>query len=318
MGEGRGGSFSLPRRIVGRVGDRFAGQSCVLCTEPSRGVGEHVWPRWFIGEFPREECYSIEKNGVPYTKRDGREPVTYTALQGVHVPMCEGCNSQLDRTIEKPAMGLVQQLVRSEPHAWPSVPAEDVGTLVRWLLKVGLLTLHPEAQHDSPHVDRDLAFQRSRTVKSEWLEWMRAGTPPPDGFSVYAMRRSDRVEQPWRGEKRWIFLPRVVVASKDWHYRTWEFGIPDLDITIVWHPGWPVLHPLVEEGRAATLWPTPSDVDFAALPELHRDEFRFCTGGPTTPFTDTEQLRRAAQTPLQVGQLPLGSSCGGTTPPAER
>ena len=29
-----------------------------------------------------------------------------------------------------------------------------------------------------------------------------------------------------------------------------KIGIRGLDITMVWHPGWPIAHPLVAEGRA--------------------------------------------------------------------
>jgi hypothetical protein len=48
--------------------------------------------------------------------------------------------------------------------------------------------------------------------------------------------------------------------------------IYELDAAIVWHPGWPIEHPLVAEGRGAVLWPNPAAIDFAALGEVRECE----------------------------------------------
>jgi hypothetical protein len=90
-------------------------------------------------------------------------------------------------------------------------------------------------------------------------------------------------------------------GAKNLHYQTSVAGIRDIAATVVWHASWRILHPLVEEGRAVKLWPDPSPVDPAMLPEVHPDEFRFLLTGDSVHFTDDEHLRRVAQTPLQVG-----------------
>ena len=88
--------------------NRFPGEVCVICVAPSVGVGEHVWPRWFLQEFAGEGPFYTEKSGEPLLRRDAT-PATHESLQGVHVPMCERCNGRLDKYIEKPAKDVVRR-----------------------------------------------------------------------------------------------------------------------------------------------------------------------------------------------------------------
>lgn len=300
--DARGGQRLVRRPYPDRVVDRSAG-TCVLCPAPSRGVGEHVWSKWFIKDHQGEGPFTIEKDGVLYRKRNGG--ATWPDLQGVHVPMCEACNSRLNRTIEEPAKEIVRQfLPTSEEYTWPSVRAAGVGALARWFLKVGLLKAHPRARHDCPQVHRDTDHRRDDRAEPELLDWMRNDSSP-NGFSVFALRRGIRGQEPSNEEKRVIFLPHITIGTKDLHYMTWTIGIRDLEVSIVWHPGWPIVHPLVEEGRVAKLWPNPSQVNFAELPEVHPDAFRFCPIGITMALADDEELQRAAQTPLQADMDPI-------------
>lgn len=288
-------------RIVDDVSNRFPGKSCVLCSNPSEGVGEHVWPSWLIKAFHGEGPFTIEKGGTPYPKRDGT-PATTEALQGVHVPMCGECNRRLSRSIEIPAKTVIRQIMpMSATHTWPKITATEAEDLARWFLKVGLLNTHPEAVHDSPQAQRDRAFRRHAQVEPAWLEWMKTDTAPPEWFSVFLTRQSVSGGQSWDGEKTLLELPNVRVGAKNLNYQTWVAGIRGLAVTVVWHPYWPIQHPLVEEGRAAKLWPDPSLVNFALLPEVHPDEFRFLLSGTSVHFTDDDHLRRVAETPLQVG-----------------
>lgn len=286
--------------MVDDVSNRFPGKSCVLCPKPSKGVGEHVWPAWLIKEFHGEGPFTIEKSGIPYPKRDGT-PLKAGALHSVHVPMCEECNGRLSRSVEVPAKTVIRKIMpRSGSHTWPEITAVEAGVLARWFLKVGLLNTHPEAVHDSPQVQKDRVFRRHNQDEPEWLEWMRAEVAPPGGFSVFLTRQSVSGGQPWNGARHFLELPNVSVGERDLHYQTWVAGIRGIAVTIVWHPHWPILHPLVEEGRAAKLWPDPSPVNLGLLPEVHPDEFGFFLGGTSVHFTDDDHLGQVAQTPLQV------------------
>lgn len=287
--------------IVDDVPNRFPGQSCVLCPNPSEGVGEHVWPSWLIKEFRGEGPFTVEKGGNPYPKRDGT-PATAEALPSVHVPMCGECNLRLSNSIEVPAKSVIRKILpKPGSHTWPKVTATEAEALARWFLKVGLLNTHPEAVHDSPHVRKDKAFRRKDQDEPAWLQWMRTEKAPPTWFSVFLTRQSVSGGQSWGGEKILLELPNVSVGARNLHYQTWAAGIRGIEATIVWHPYWPILHPLVEEGRAVRLWPNPSLVDFTKLPEVHSDEFRFFLGGTSVHLADDERLRRVAETPLQVG-----------------
>ena len=55
----------------------------------------------------------------------------------------------------------------------------------------------------------------------------------------------------------------VRVGNRGLRLMSREIGIRGLDITMVWHPVWPIAHPLVAEGRAAVFWPNPAAIDFA-------------------------------------------------------
>ncbi|WP_404387840.1 hypothetical protein [Humibacillus xanthopallidus] len=290
--------------------NRFPGQPCVLCPNPSVGVGEHVWSQWLVQEFGDQGPFTSSKGGVPYTKRDGVTVVRLPALPSVHVPMCKSCNELLNRTIEQPVKDIGRRLIPwSEDHAWPLVTAEESAALARWYLKIGLLSAHPKAVHDNPHVDRDEDLPRFASMEPEWLDWMRDGSPPPDGFSIFVTRRAVAEETPWEGETARIFLPHVRVGSHDLRYASRSFGIRGLNISIVWHPSWPILHPLVEAGRACQIWPSPVNVDFGALPELNPREFSFVEGIGVMAVTEDE-FARMTENPLQVGVDPVSAFFG--------
>lgn len=293
------------------MANRFPGLPCALCTDPSDGVGEHVWPRWLLREFHGEGPFTTEKGGIPLTRRDGGTPVTAASLPGVHVPMCGDCNGRLNQLIEEPAKEVVRRLIPwSANHQWPTLSAGEAAALARWFLKVGILSGHPAAVHDNPHVNREADYPRFDEVEPEWLDWMRSGSSPPRDFSVYVARRSIRGEQPWAGDTQRIVLPRrVVVDGKALRYVARSFGIRGLDVTIVWHPDWPLQHPLEAVGRVARLWPTPSPVDFSALPEVHPREVSFVLGLGTQVITATEFQQLTSQ-PLSVHSDPFLSFFG--------
>jgi hypothetical protein len=94
---------------------------------------------------------------------------------------------------------------------------------------------------------------------------MLEGTDLPADLAVFATRRSLFAEVvAWRGPARRIELPGYVrVCNRGLRFMSREIGIRGLDITMVWHPGWPIAHPLAAEGRAAVFWPNPAASDFA-------------------------------------------------------
>lgn len=293
------------------MGNRFPSQACVFCPNPSFGVGEHVWPSWFISEFHGQGPFTTSRAGAPYTKRDNVTPNTSDALLGVHVPACEGCNTVLDTTIEKPAKPVVRRLLalRDSPNKL-ILSADECAALARWLLKVGLLSAHPAAEHDHPGLQRDQDLPQLSTVRAEWLDWMRTGSAPPTEFSVFVTRRDLRGEDAEPPKKQHIVLPRLVVDREDRNFMSRSFGFTGVNVTIVWHPGWPIDHAQVDAGRAARLWPDAREVDFGALPQVHPKELSFWDASIGTLSVSAEQLDVLVQHPLSVDSNPAAMFFG--------
>lgn len=293
------------------MGYRFRGQACVFCPNLSVGVGEHVWPTWFIAEFHGQGPFTTSRAGVPYTKRDGETPLTAEALFGVHVPACQECNAALDTTIEKPGKPVVRRLLGHAGSAEELIlSADECVALARWLLKVGLLSAHPTAEHDHPVLQRDTNVPRLTTIRPEWLQWMLAGSAPPDGFSVYLTRRDLRGEDPAPDHERRIVLPRVIVDGEDRNFMSRSFGFAGVNVTIVWHPGWPIQHAQVDASRAVRVWPDPVKVDFGALPQVHPKELAFWDGAGGSTMLTTDQLAKVAGNPLSVDSDPMQAFFG--------
>jgi hypothetical protein len=257
------------------MADRFRGNICVLCgVRPSVGVGEHVVPAWYAGDFAGEAPFRSENAGVTYHNRRGEVAVQQT-LPVPHVPMCAECNGRLNTFLEEPAKPVIRKLVpRSLNHVWPTITAEEAAALGKWLLKVCLLWGHPEADDDNPHVARGPDIGRFTFVEPEWIAWMGDCVDPPDGFTVYVSRRHPLSGcAPSTGAVYRIELPSFVMAGgRAVRFMKREVGLFGLDATIVWHPGWPIENPLVAEARAALLWPGPAAIDFAALGEVREGE----------------------------------------------
>jgi hypothetical protein len=252
------------------------GSPCVLCGAASTRVGEHVWPAWFLSEFYDEGPFEASKAGVAYTARDSPTPLKSGGLPGVHVPMCESCNTILNTRFEEPAKPVVRQLIPLEAnHIWPKLSAPEVQALALWLLKVGLLTAHPAAVHDLPQVNNDSSFPRLDPFLSEWTSWMSTGSLPPGGFSVYVTRRAVTEDVELGRLRRQVQLPKILVDGRDIRLVQRSFGFRGLNVTIVWHPGWDIKNAQVDEGRAVRLWPQPAETDFALLPEVNPREFEF-------------------------------------------
>lgn len=283
--------------------NRFSGKTCVLCSQPSVGVGEHVIPSWYLSDLLGDAPFKSENAGHEYLKRDGNLAVQLS-LPGTHVPMCLNCNSQMNANIEAPAKPVIRKLVpMSASHMWPTISSVEAAAVGKWLLKVGLLWFHPEAKHDQPQVQQDPNLRRFTYVEPEWLTWMTQGNDPPVDFSVFVSRHDPR---PWSGSTRLIELPELVrVGGRELRFMSREIGIRGLDATIVWHPGWPIAHPLVTEGRAAVLWPNPKAIDFAPLSEVSPAEFQFSSFPGIQKAAEDVYPRWTASHPLAEGVSPL-------------
>lgn len=296
---GRSRQFFISSTYPIYVANRFPNSNCVLCINPSEGVGEHVWSSWLLKDFQEQGPFSTLKNGSPLTKRDGVTPQTTVALPGIHVPMCSTCNNRLNSLIEVPAKGPIRRLIPwVEPHNWPNFDSQERLDAARWFLKVALLMAHPEAVHDNPKVQ--VSPGAAAYFEDSCLDWMRNEDLPPEDFSVYVTRRPVSGEVSPPDNKMELEIPSVVVDGVDLHYMFRTFGMRGLDVAVVWHPGWDLRHPLVEEGRAIQMWPGSAAVNFSGMPVVHPDEFRFVDAHITSIHFTKEMFKNVTKSPLSI------------------
>lgn len=261
---------------------RFAKKLCVLCeTRASSPAGEHVWPKWLLtdtmlfGSGP----YTMHINDEPTRKRrqaDGSPGAvrSQTSLMGARVPMCHVCNGVLNTRFEVPAKDLIRRLIpRNIKHTWPTFTADEVRSLTLWLLKVGLLLKHPEARYVDPV--QDLQAIRWSSVPKALLSWMIDGGEPADSLSVFMSRRDESLPEPLQ---RRIPIPTVRVGNEQTHFLSASFGLRGVDFDLVFHPGWPLRHALVEEGSAVRIWPSPKGIDMEAITPVHPSSMGYLVG----------------------------------------
>ena len=223
-----------------------------------------MWPTWFIDDqFPATEGpFTTEVAGVPQKTRDGVTPRSESSFERVKLPSCADCNAELNRRFEVSAKPIVRELMASNGQV--SLVAGEVQTLGLWLLKTWLLLAHPLAIGSHPGA----APRRWRLeeVSHDLYGWMVNGGPPPDGLSLWVAHEERGGSTP---QTRRIPLPTVEADGRVIAFQVFRCAVRFLDVTLAYHPGWEIDHPLEVEGRAARLWPLSArGVDFAALPPV--------------------------------------------------
>jgi hypothetical protein len=253
---------------------QFEGKTCVLCRRrPSSPTGEHVWPRWLLKMFPPgEKQYTWWISGEQVSKRDG-QPRTHTSVGAVKLPMCVTCNNKaLEPRFEKPAKPLIRLLMDRDGNA--RFGGNDARFVALWFLKTWLLLAHPAARESDP----DVTPARWDSVGDDLYSWLVINQPPPVGFSIWVTKRAEGLPDP--AVTRRIPLPTVVADGREIQFRVKRAGVQFLDVSLVYHPGWEIEHPLEAEGRALRLWPRQADAgaDFSSVPAVHPNDTAWLKG----------------------------------------
>jgi len=103
-----------------------------------------------------------------------------------------------------------------------------------------------------------------------------------------------------------IPLPTVIADGRTIQFRAKRAGVLFLDVSLVYHPGWEIEHPLEAAGRALRLWPRAADAEagFASLPPVHSKDMGWLKG-PTLDFLPGA-LGSADLPPLSSSFDPMG------------
>ena len=236
----------------------FQHVECVLCKRARASHrGEHVLPQWYLRrELVGPGPYSWEAGGRPILDRRG-VPILLDEQQRTQLPVCEVCNGQLERNFERPAKDILSAWFDSDGTL--ALSAEETRNVTRWLIKTLLLLAHPQARLAHPGLDRVAQTHRwSSALPAEYYAWMLTSelspADPPFGLSPWVFRRdlNDSSRGPHR---RGIYLPTVADGAVSIEFRVQQIVFHGMNVSLVYHPGWDIEHPLEVEGRAVRLWP---------------------------------------------------------------
>jgi hypothetical protein len=229
---------------------------------------------------PEAGPYTWEVNGEPVRTRYGL-PRQHVAAGRVKLPVCVVCNGLLAARFEEAAKPLVRHLFGT--HAIAIFDPDEAKAMGLWFLKTWLFLAHPDATNPEPDVDPP----RWRSVPAEVWTWTVSGHPPSEGLSLWVSRRGDSRQTDH--STRYIPLPVVVADGEETEFQVLRAGLgwpgsrspyAGLDVSLVYHPGWGIEHPLEQEGRALRLWPRNQGgpADFAALPPVDPNEIIWVRG----------------------------------------
>lgn len=218
---------------------------CPICAMPAT-TDEHVWPTWLMEHFgPEDGPYTSWIDGEPVVNRDG-DIRSQTSVGSWKLKMCGRCNGDLNTRFEQPTKLIIRRVLRGEAARLDQSESELFGL---WWVKTLLLLAHPRTHCSIPGINPE----PWEPFDSGLTSWLCAGTSPPDGLSAWLLRRGE--DGP--GETARVPLPTVTVDERTTVFRAKRSGIDWLDVSLVYHPGWPVDHPL-EPDLARRIWPCPA------------------------------------------------------------
>ena len=195
-------------------------------------------------------------------------------LNRVQVPCCEYCNRELNRRFERNPRHIVERMFGSTEDLVLEV--DDAALLGLWLVKTMLMLVHPAAVNSVPSM-RSQRWDISRLPNVDLYSWTVTDSSPPDGLSVWLSRVDTHAAA--RPRKPVMHLPTVVADGLSARFMAHSQVMRMWEITLLCHPGWPVIHPLESTGEAVREWPPVGDrIDLAALPAIDAHTVRWVAG----------------------------------------
>lgn len=248
--------------------------TCPICLSTAELTREHVWPNWFLQRMDDEGAppFGWSLNGQPLLDRRN-DQIMGDKRQRIMMPVCGPCNAEMNRRIEVPAKGVVEQLAL---NAWRGrYKREEWRAFGLWWAKVLLLIGREESFLENARLNKlvNLNFETNPD-----LRWLTDGSPVPDHVSVFVYN----ADFTRTGTEHELVLPARVnfddKSSADCHVLS--MATPGLGIAAVSHPGVVIKHPLVSSGRAwEVLHNPPRRGDIGRLKPVQRDVVRFLRGG---------------------------------------
>jgi hypothetical protein len=239
---------------------------CALCASAlSTPVGEHVLSRSLVRAlFPlrRGPYTTTSSEGVRYRQQ----------FDSVKLPCCSTCNNELARRFENPGAEPARRLLSVER---PALTPDESRHAVLWLLKTWLLLAHPRSEFQ-------LATPRPRpwfSAPAGVFSWLVTGQSPPAGLSIWAfLHDQERLTDQQERSTPWMALPTVVADGVTTRFQVLDLTLALVNVTLVFHPGWPIAHVPASVGEVIQLWPLAADTGLERLPVLSYRPLRWWVG----------------------------------------
>lgn len=209
----------------------------------------------------------------PYTTTSLSGSTTDEKFDAVKLACCQDCNDRLNRRFEglkaEPALRLVSQ-------DEPALDVEQTRLAALWFVKTWSLLSHPRTEYQAstpaPTVRWDGVPQSvwSWTVRDEEL---------PVGLIAWAFRhRQDGDRGGTTPTAPRLELPRVIADGVDQQFYVHDLTLERINVSVVWHPGWPIEHLAAAAGEVLQLWPLAPGTTIDRLPNLNHRPIRWVTG----------------------------------------
>lgn len=240
---------------------------CALCENaPSTPAGEHVLPAHLLRErFPRSQG--------PYTTTSLSGSTTDEKFDAVKLACCQRCNDRLNQRFEglkaQPALRLITQ-------DEPGLDAEETRLAALWFVKTWSLLSHPRTEYQA---STPAPTVRWHGVPQSVWSWTVQDEDPPAGLSAWAFwHQQDGDREATRPTAPTLGLPRVIVDGWEQQFYVHDLTLECINVSVVWHPGWPIEHPAAAAGEVLQLWPLAPGAIIDRLPMLDHRPIRWATG----------------------------------------
>jgi hypothetical protein len=284
--------------------DARARECCALCASaPSTPTGEDVLPRSLMRAlFPPERG--------PYTTTSAEGVRCRQQFDSVKLPCCLACNAELNRRFENPGAEPGRRLLSMEQ---PALTPDETLRGVLWVLKTWLLLAHPRAEFQSA-TPRPRAWS---STPAEVFSWLINGQSPPAGLSMWAFRHDQKRSTSQQDSSApWMAVPTVVADGVTTRFQVLDLTVALVNVTLVFHPSWPIAHVPASVGEVSQLWPLAADTGLACLPVLSHRPLRWRVGPELRFFPGTfpdENMRPLAPN-VAPESLVFGSLEGASAP----
>jgi hypothetical protein len=256
-------------------GDLRALTPCAMCESAlSTRTGEHVLPRNLLRKrFPLALG--------PYTTTSPRGITTDEKFDAVKLACCRACNDRLNERFEDLTAEPVMRLLTQDE---PSLDAAQTRLAALWFLKTWSLLSHPRSEYQP---STPAPTVRWHGVPQSVWSWTVQDEDPPAGLSAWAFRHRQEGDGSESSPTARLELPRVVADDMDQQFYVHDLTLERINVSVVWHPGWPIEHPAAAAGEAMRLWPLAAGATIDRLPELHQRPIRWATGPVLRFLPDT-------------------------------